>query len=156
MKPDLDVQGLTRIVARKEELERQLHERREALLKTLPRMLAFHSMHELIAALQRCASGRRQPVARFAKRRPRLASKGVRYDNSVKARVRQALESGQTATSVARRFGPSLPTVTSWKRKWGLTRSSKRGKVAVRATRPSRKAPHVRRGLNGHGTSPHA
>jgi hypothetical protein len=116
------------------ELRKRAVAERSTVLQNIHGELGFASRGELIAALRSLEGptpAARQREQGVEPRNAEQARRRVRIDDELRAKVVAALRHGETGTSVAQRFGISLPSVHNIKKAAGLTHS--RGQGGLRA-----------------------
>jgi hypothetical protein len=116
---------VAQLLKSKEDIDRQIRRRRVALLKALPESLGYETADSLIMDLAAFASPGLRTRIGGSSGKPEKESRS--YDADVRARVRHALEVlHQSIASVSEEHGPSVATITKWKREWGLSASRPR------------------------------
>lgn len=124
---------LRKVKRQAELLERRIEAQSKKQFAALPPKVGLKTIDELIERLLPHASpgyrsrlgagGTSQSTTRG--RRPGK-SKGTRYPVDIKAKVKQALASGKTADQVSKEFGPSVFSISAWKKQWGMTKSRRK------------------------------
>jgi hypothetical protein len=114
---------VAQLIKSRADIDRQIERRQLSLLRILPESMGYESIDALIGALMPLASASLREVNET---RSSVAVHRVKrrkqYDGSVRARVRHSIETlRQTAASISRAEGVSIPTIMKWKREWGLT-----------------------------------
>lgn len=124
---------------RRNGIDRLIERKKLLMLKALPRVHGFESMDALIRALAQFASSNlRDRIGATQPTSPRRG-KPRSYPAELRVAVRQALEAGESAVSVASAKGVSPATVGKWKKVWGL--GVKRGRLGRNGAGPSAEAP---------------
>jgi hypothetical protein len=104
---------LSRIDSAKREIEKKIEELRKQELAALMRELGIESAEMLIAAMKL--------------QHPVYTDERTRFPDELRRRIKEELEKGlKSAAQLSREYGPSYPTIMSWKREWGLTRPRRR------------------------------
>jgi hypothetical protein len=122
------VRKLEQKQAELEQIRSQLEARRLKRLQALPGELGFASIHELIAALEVAAGGRKLRSATG----PSRGSKRARLTPQVREQIQAALQAGRAGAEVARAFGISYPTMHKLKTQLGLVKGRPRRKAGKR------------------------
>jgi hypothetical protein len=110
------------------DVEQQIREINDLVLKNLPREYGFGDMDEFIFSLARFSStALRKRIGAGAEGDPGSKKKGFRYGPDARVRVHNALLAGKRPSDISRREGIPLATIARWRKKFGIG-AKKRGK----------------------------
>lgn len=140
---------LKKVINHRTTCDKDIQRIQRMILKELPASLGYASVDELIDALMPLAS------AEFRQARPgSTPAQGARrrrrsLDESTKARIRHALESGQSMSAIARSEGISLATVSRLKGSLGLVKHRTGGSSRGVSHRSTAGEPAAQNGADG-------
>lgn len=114
------IKALAAVRVRVLELERAIASDLKVELAQLPAKFGFKDTASFIAALRRSVNSHKgrhgsAPAARNKRRRARIT-------DTIRSRVRELVEEGETGAAIAKRVGISIPSVQNIKKALGLVK----------------------------------